>query len=108
MQVVHVKIEMHRGPVALELAPINGAGRGFGTGRFFQNAQLDIEAMQDSHARCRLGLLGEAKRGAIEGDTFRKTRYVDADGNGDGHGLLCRLSQRSHPAERCGGRSPRT
>jgi hypothetical protein len=80
VQVVHVKIEMHRRPMALEPAPIDGAGRGLGTGRLLEKAQLDIEAVQYGDARGRLGFHGESERGAIEGDTFGKSRYVDADG----------------------------
>jgi len=78
MQVVHMKIEMHRRPVAVEFAPIDGTRRGFGAWRLLQKAQFDIETVQDGHTRNRLGLLGQAKCGAVKGNTFGKTRHVNA------------------------------
>src|SRR5882672_11683262 len=48
--------------------------------------------MQNGYAGHRLRLLGEAERGAVEGNTLHKARYVDADRNRHGHWSLCRLT----------------
>src|SRR5215831_3454514 len=43
--------------------------------------------MQDGYAGHRLRLLAEAERAAVEGNTLRKARHIDADGNDRGHWL---------------------
>src|SRR5882672_10099902 len=48
--------------------------------------------MQNGYAAHRLRPLGEAERGAVEGNTLHKARYVDADGYRDGHWSLCHLT----------------
>ena len=58
--------------------------------------------MQDGYTGRRPGLFGEAERAAVEGNALRKARYVDADGNGSGHWVLCRPTLSRSAA----GRSP--
>jgi hypothetical protein len=92
VQVFYMEVEVHWSPMALEPAPVVCFGRRPRASRLFEQADLDVEAMQDSYARHRLRFFGEAKCRAVKRNTLQKVRYVDTEGNGDGHWFICRAN----------------
>ena len=78
-QIVDMEVHVHGSPMSLEFAPVGGLGCGLRSRRPFKKAEFCIEALQDSHSGHRFRLLREAERGAVEGYTLCKTRYIDAD-----------------------------
>ncbi len=79
VEVVHVQVEVHRGPVPL-VAPHFVAGRrAFAARWLVVHADAHVVGVQDGHRGKRSDGLDEAEDFRVEAQTGVEIRYIDAD-----------------------------